>query len=616
MTTIATRRRRTQIGRWPLVIGVLLIVLVIAAMVLNNMRGAATAATGVAPGWELASATTGTIDATVSATGSVEPRAQAELRFAAPDGIVTEVLVKPGDKVTAGQPLARIDPTDAELALARAQADLAQARANYEDVAGGATPEEIKEAEARLAEAQARFRQVQAQVTNADIAAARARLEQAQARLAQLEAGPKDVDRRDAEAQLQRAQAALQAQRDSLSAAKTSAELELQRAVTELTQAQSAYATAKQNWEFVNETGQDPTNPKTRGPNGEEIKNKLNNTQRQQYYDAFVAAEAQLKAAEVAVQRAQVNYDAARQAEVTGIQEAEQQFAAAQAAYDKLMAGADPDQLAEARAAVAAAQAELNRLTGGDRAGDLAAAQAAVDIAQAGLEKLTKGADPQALVRAEADVARAEAAVKEAERALARTTLTAPFDATVARVSLRVGEQAGQNSVVALVDLSSFHIDVPVDELDVAQVKPGQKVTIALDAMLDQELTGTVTTIEPLATRTERGTNTYQVTVQLDEVTSEVLPGMTATVQIITERKEGVVLVPRRAIQSENGQSFVYVPAAPGAQVQPGQPGERRPVTLGLSNTESVEVISGLKPGDQVLVPDVVRTLNVNVTGG
>jgi HlyD family secretion protein len=589
-----------------------LILAVVAALAVNSMRGAAPAASGVAPGWELASAASGTIDATVSATGSVEPQAQAELRFGA-DGVVTEVLVAPGDAVAAGQALAHIDPTDAELAVSRAEADLKQARASYEDVAGGATPEELAEAQARLAEAQGRYQQAQARVTSADIAAARARLEQAQARLAQLQAGPKDAERRDAEAQLQQAQAALQSQRDSLSARKTEAELDLQRAVTDLTTAQSAYATAKGNWEFVRQTGQDPTNPETRGPDGRTVENKLNETQRQQYYDTFVSAEAQLRAAEVAVERARVSFDAARQAEETGVREAEQRLASAQATYDTTMAGADRGQLAEARAAVATAQAELSRLTGADREGDLAAAQAAVDIAQTNLEKLTKGADPQALARAEADVLRAEAALKEAERGLARTTLSAPFDAVVARVDLRVGEQAGQSGLVAVVDLRSFHIDVPVDELDVAQITPGQPATVALDALIDQELTGTVTTIEPLATRSDRGTNTYQVTVRLDGASPAVLPGMTATVQIVTERKENVVLAPRRAVQSENGASFVYVPAAPGAQLPPGQPGERRPVTLGLSNSQSVEVTSGLAAGEQVLVPDVVQTVDVTI---
>jgi hypothetical protein len=137
-----------------------------------------------------------------------------------------------------------------------------------------------------------------------------------------------------------------------------------------------------------------------------------------------------------------------------------------------------------------------------------------------------------------------------------------------------------------------------------------------LDALLDQELTGTVTTVSPLATRSDRGSNTYAVTVALGGASGAVLPGMSATVQIVTESKPGVVLAPRRAVQSEGGASFVYVQAAPGAQLPPGEPGERRPVTLGLANSQRVEVTSGLAAGEQVLVPDVVQTVNVNVRGG
>jgi HlyD family secretion protein len=133
------------------------------------------------------------------------------------------------------------------------------------------------------------------------------------------------------------------------------------------------------------------------------------------------------------------------------------------------------------------------------------------------------------------------------------------------------------------------------------------------------EFTGKVTTISPLAVKNDKGSNTYAVTVQLDEADAAVRPGMTASVQVVTTRKEGVVLAPRRAIQTENGQTFVYVPSAkpttpqpqtagPGAT--PSPPGERRGVKLGLSNSDTVEVLSGLTAGEQVYVPDVVQTFN------
>jgi len=178
-----------------------------------------------------------------------------------------------------------------------------------------------------------------------------------------------------------------------------------------------------------------------------------------------------------------------------------------------------------------------------------------------------------------------------------------------------VGERAGQNGVIAVADLSSFHVDVPVDELDVAQIRAGQPVKIALDALPGQNLTGKVANVEPLATKSEKGTNTYNVTVAIASTDQGIKPGMTAVAQIVTQSKSGVVLVPRRAVQSANGQTFVLIPK----EGQPGPDGtpasERRSVTMGLSNNDSVEITSGLKAGEQILIKDVVSTINPNQNG-
>ena len=139
---------------------------------------------------------------------------------------------------------------------------------------------------------------------------------------------------------------------------------------------------------------------------------------------------------------------------------------------------------------------------------------------------------------------------------------------------------------------------------------------VMLDAIPGSELTGVVTTISPLATTSDSGTNTYAAMVELSSTDAGVKPGMTASVELITTRKEGVVLVPRRAIQSEGATTYVLIPSAIPQAPQPAapgttpQPGERRPVTLGLSNAEVVEITSGLKAGDQIYVPDIVQTFN------
>ncbi len=304
-------------------------------------------------------------------------------------------------------------------------------------------------------------------------------------------------------------------------------------------------------------------------------------------------------------------FDTARQAEITGIQAAERDVASAQAALDKQRSGGQTEELAAARAEVQSAQAALNQLIGANRSGSVAAAQANVEIARAELEKLTTDPNASDLAKAQAGVASSQAALKQAQRAVEQAMLTAPFPATVARVDLRVGERAGENGVIAIADLSSFHVDVPVDELDVAQIATGQPVKVALDALPGKDLAGTVTNVDPLATKSDKGTNTYKVTVTIDKADSAVRPGMSAATQIVTQRRDNVVLVPRRAVQSENGQSFVLIPVDGKPDPKTQTPAsERRVVTIGLSNNDSVEITSGLKPGEKVLVKDVVSTVN------
>src|SRR5205085_11298279 len=116
-------------------------------------RGANNNTATALPGWTTETATTGTIGATVNATGNVEAKAQADLRFAS-DGTVTEILVKPGDQVQTGQPLARLDGTDLQLKVEQSQADLQQAQADLQKLMDQATPEELAAAKARVAQAQ------------------------------------------------------------------------------------------------------------------------------------------------------------------------------------------------------------------------------------------------------------------------------------------------------------------------------------------------------------------------------------------------------------------------------------------------------------------------------
>jgi HlyD family secretion protein len=448
-------------------------------------------------------------------------------------GMVADVLVKEGDEVMAGQVIARLDATQLQARVAGAEAALAEAEANYENLKAGATPEQIAEAEAQLTAAQAQYQRTAASVTTADVAAAQAQIQAGQEQLRRLRAGPKETALRAAEANLSAAQASLVTQRDQLSAAKTAGELRLQQSSQRLIQAQAIYSMAKWNWEEVQRTGNDPVNPSVTGPDGSKKRNKLNEVQKQQYADAFTRAEADLRVAEVAVQDAQVALDNARQAEISGVQAAEQQLASVQANLDSVTAGADPEQISAARQQMASGQAQVARLSGAPRQSELDAAQASVAAANAALDRVKAGRTETELSVARAQIESRKADLALAAIQLAETELKAPFDGVIAQLKMKEREYITPGTpVVQLADTATWQIETDdLTELNIVKVKPGDQVIITFDALPGFELPGTVTQIEGFG-ENRQGDIVYTVTVRPDQQEPRLKWNMTASVSI------------------------------------------------------------------------------------
>ncbi|MBI4321214.1 MAG: efflux RND transporter periplasmic adaptor subunit [Chloroflexi bacterium] len=138
----------------------------------------------------------GTIAATVTATGSVVPSRRAQLTFGT-SGVLTEVGVALGDRVKAGQVLAKLDPATLDIRLAQTQSSLRSAQINLDKLKQGATAEEIASARASLVSARAKYDDIARGATEADIKAAEQSLVSAQSNLtkaladqAKLKAGP------------------------------------------------------------------------------------------------------------------------------------------------------------------------------------------------------------------------------------------------------------------------------------------------------------------------------------------------------------------------------------------------------------------------------------------
>ena len=132
-----------------------------------------------------------------------------------------------------------------------------------------------------------------------------------------------------------------------------------------------------------------------------------------------------------------------------------------------------------------------------------------------------------------------------------------------------------------------------VDEIDIGRVAVGQPVTITLDALPGETLRGEVTQIADMALP-EAVVVSYQVTVRLEPTAAPLRAGMTANVDLVIERREEVLLVPKRFIRIDRGTGRVYVDKVVGGQVAPVE------IQTGLRDETYSEVLAGLQEGDVV----------------
>jgi multidrug resistance efflux pump len=340
-----------------------------------------------------------------------------------------------------------------------------------------------------------------------------------------------------------------------LSLAKTQADLQIHQAGDALVQAQARYAQAKANWEYAQDTGNDPLTPKQTDPKtGEKKSVKLTDAGRASYYTLFVQAEAAMRQAEQAVEQAKAAAHTAHEAEISGIQAAEAQAQAAEATSAKLKNGATKETLASAQTALANAQRMLDLMVAirenpqqlqaavdGAQA-QLNSAEAQLAQAQAKLDLVKSGARVEQIQAAEAQLAQARAAQRQIEVQLAKATLTSPRDGVVLSRSLHEGEQANPGATLMTVGaLDPVRLTIYVSETDIGRVRQGQKANITVDSFPGKAFEGTVTFIAQEAqftprnvqTKDERATTVFAVRIELPNADHALKPGMPADAVIV-----------------------------------------------------------------------------------
>ena len=334
--------------------------------------------------------------------------------------------------------------------------------------------------------------------------------------------------------------------------------------------------------------------------------------------EEVTVAAANLRTAEIDLKQAQRDYDKVAYADTVGespqaaaLEQATIAYESALATYRLAVEDASDEELRAAEAQIAQAQATLNDLIDRPSAEELRAAEAQIAQAQATHNNLLEGPSDEDIALAEANVSAAKLAVERAERDFGRATLVARFSGTVTAVSISVGERLELAGVIDLADLTELHIDVPVDEIDVPVVEVGQSAIVVLDALPDVPMPGQVTAIAPAPIVDSTSITAYEITVTLEEQNPEAVVGMTANVDIETERHENAVVIPAEVIQVDETTGHTYV-----LKMSAGGPPRKTEVTLGLRDGSTIEVLDGLEAGDQLLVPLSDETMAEESGGG
>jgi len=222
-----------------------------------------------------------------------------------------------------------------------------------------------------------------------------------------------------------------------------------------------------------------------------------------------------------------------------------------------------------------------------------------------------------ALTAAEARAQEAEASLETARATLEKTVITAPFDGVVLDVTTEVGEWISPSPpgvpippVLDLIDPNALYVSAPIDEADVARIRKGLPVRITLDAFRGRSLKGTLSYLSSFVETRQEQNRTLRVEAIFEEtqLPPNLLPGLSADIEVILDTRESVLRIPTYALL-ENNRVLV---------VQNGKLEEKKVIT-GLHNWSFTEITAGLTAGEQVVVsldrPEIKAGAQVKVTG-
>jgi len=270
-------------------------------------------------------------------------------------------------------------------------------------------------------------------------------------------------------------------------------------------------------------------------------------------------------------------------------------------AVNSLMASSDLSQttIDTYKSAVSTARTNVNTAATNLQSAEesLRTAESSVALAEKDLAVQKAGSTPEQIAAQEALVKKAEASADIIRVKIGKNSLRSPIDGVVAKQDAKVGEIMAANTVVvSVISVNGFEIETNVPEADIAKVKVGDSAKVTLDAFgNDVIFEASVTKIDPSEIIIE-GVATYKVTLQFVKESGNIKSGMTANIDIVTAKKENVIVIPQRAVVAKNGDKIVQITDKNGAI-------KEVKVETGLRGSDgNIEIISGLNDGDNIVV--------------
>ncbi len=205
---------------------------------------------------------------------------------------------------------------------------------------------------------------------------------------------------------------------------------------------------------------------------------------------------------------------------------------------------------------------------------------------------------------------KSEISMENAEQTLEKYVITSPITGTVVEKNYKTGETTEQGQPLAVIyDLSYLSLVLNIDELDIAQLEVGQKVTITSDALQGQSFNGQITKVS-IVGQTSGGVTTYPVTIEV-EASEALLPGMNVDAEIVLESVENALTIPSTALERNNLVLITETsPSAANAVDMEAPEGYKYvKVETGVVTTDTVQIISGLTQEDTIAYMEMSMTM-------